>query len=59
MAEADRTNVACASIAGAEAGISNINGAIREDNACGVRPERWEWAAKRERSWKRGVNILL
>jgi hypothetical protein len=42
VAEADRTNVACASIAGAEAGISNINGANREDNAWGVRPERWE-----------------
>ena len=42
VADADRTKVACASIAGAEAGISNINGANNEDNACGVRPERWE-----------------
>jgi hypothetical protein len=40
VAKADRTNVACASIAGAEAGISKINGANREDNAWGVRPER-------------------
>jgi len=42
VAEADRTKVACASIAGADAGISNISGANRDDSACGVRPERWE-----------------
>jgi hypothetical protein len=32
--------VACASIAGADAGMSNTRGANNEDKACGVRPER-------------------
>jgi hypothetical protein len=55
LAEAARTNVACAARAGVEAGISKRRGANNDDRACGVRPERCEWAAKRDKSLNNGV----
>lgn len=38
--------------------MSKKNGAKREDNACGVKPDKWEYAAKRERRDKSGETTI-
>lgn len=49
MALAARTNVVCDVRAGKETGMLKTRGANREERACGVRPDKCEWAVKRER----------